>query len=152
MHMATSALQRGCPRCGAPVPSSNLELHLLRCQPLAPVAGSVFGAVTEDPGREWACAKCTFLNAEEQQCCAMCGCVREDGGGDDDEDAASTPRTVLGQVFHGGGGEAEEGSGAEEAAAMQAALAMSMGRDGEEVDLAALAALGALHLAPRRDA
>ena len=84
-------LQRGCPRCGAPVPPENLELHLLRCQP-AGVVGSVFGAAS---GEQWPCSTCTFLNAEEQRCCAMCGGVR------DDAEAQSPARgaAVLGSVF-----------------------------------------------------
>ena len=112
-------LQRGCPRCGAPVPPENLELHLLRCQP-AGVVGSVFGAAS---GEQWPCSTCTFLNAEEQRCCAMCGGVR------DDAEAQSPARgaAVLGSVFTvatdeaaaaAAGGVPEE---AEEAAAQEAA-------------------------------
>ena len=95
---ASVPLQRGCPRCGAPVPPENLELHLLRCQP-AGVVGSVFGAAV---GEQWPCSSCTFLNAEEQQCCAMCGGMR------DDAEAQSPARgaAVLGSVFRTGQAEA----------------------------------------------
>ena len=107
---ASVPLQRGCPRCGAPVPPENLELHLLRCQP-AGVVGSVFGAAV---GEQWPCSSCTFLNAEEQQCCAMCGGMR------DDAEAQSPARgaAVLGSVF--GTGQAEAALGVLEAAEAEA--------------------------------
>lgn len=94
-------LQRGCPRCGAPVPSANLELHLLRCQP-AGVVGSVFGAAS---GEQWPCSTCTFLNAEEQRCCAMCGGVRDAAGAEAQSPARGA--AVLGSVFTGATDEAE---------------------------------------------
>ena len=192
-------LQRGCPRCGAPVPSANLELHLLRCQP-AGVVGSVFGAAsgeqwpcssctsqphrhapphrrptphrptlhtphatgahrppaiclpgewpcssctstpphlltphpTSSPltlpihhspspftthhstftpsptsGEQWPCSSCTFLNAEEQRCCAMCGGVRDAAGAEAQSPARGA--AVLGSVFTGATDEAEAG-------------------------------------------
>ena len=95
-------LQRGCPRCGAPVPPANLELHLLRCEPAHQgVVGSVFGAAAGDL---WPCAACTFLNAEEQRCCAMCGGVRDDA----DAQSPSPRAAVLGSVFRGMADHADE--------------------------------------------
>lgn len=114
MHGEASVpLQRGCPRCGAPVPPENLELHLLRCQP-AGVVGSVFGAAV---GEQWPCSHCTFLNAEEQQCCAMCGGMR------DDAEARSPARgaAVLGSVFRTDQAEAAIGVLAAEVEAAQEA-------------------------------
>ena len=108
----SSTLQRGCPRCGAPVPPANLELHLLRCDP-AGVVGSVFGAAAGD---QWACAACTFLNAEEQRCCAMCGGLSDV----DDAQSPSLRAAVLGSVFRcaetGGGEVGPHSSGAAAAA------------------------------------
>jgi hypothetical protein len=112
---ASLPLQRGCPRCGAPVPPENLELHLLRCQP-AGVVGSVFGAAV---GEQWPCSSCTFLNAEEQQCCAVCGGMR------DEAEAQSPARgaAVLGSVFRTDQAEAAIGAlaAAEAEAAQEAA-------------------------------
>ena len=133
---ASVPLQRGCPRCGAPVPPENLELHLLRCQP-AGVVGSVFGGAV---GEQWACSGCTFLNAEEQQCCAMCGGMR------DDAEAQSPARgaAVLGSVF--GTGQAEAALGVLEAAEAEAGQEAAEAEAGQE---AAQEAHGAMLAAMR---